>query len=90
MTEKEHQQLIEAVEKTIDSKINGKIDKIKEILEKQNEKQEEFNKRVCEHITRVEPYLQGAMGLGIIWKVFILVGSTAVAYLAVKSAFFRI
>lgn len=60
--------LIAAVREEIRVTVNGKIDKIHDILLKQNDKQEEFNRKVDDHIQKVEPYLQGAAGLGLIWK----------------------
>lgn len=36
---------------------------------------------------RIEPYIQGAAGLGLIWKALIAVGSLAMAWAAVRGVF---
>tara|TARA_R110000868_G_scaffold85200_3_gene239752 strand:+ start:4513 stop:4776 length:264 start_codon:yes stop_codon:yes gene_type:complete len=76
-----------SVASAIELHVNGGIRKIHTVLEKQNEKQEEFNKKVDAHIAKVEPYLQSAAGLNIIWKGLVAI---ALGWVAIKNGLLQI
>lgn len=46
---------------------------------------QEMDKKLTDHMTKMEPYLQGAAGLGLLWKFFIAIGSVAAAWLTIRS-----
>ena len=83
-----HDELISTIEEkvfsAVDKKINGKIDKIHRILEKQNETMDVFVKKVDAHIETVTPWIQAQAGFKIIFKWLIGIGAMAGAWLAVK------
>lgn len=91
MTEEILAVIRDEIKKSIEVTVNGNIRGVKEMLQHQNEKQEEFNKMVEAHIEKadthmevVEPYLQGAAGLRLIWKGLVAI---AVGWVALKSGF---
>jgi len=66
----------EAVEKHV----NGKIRALDEKLDQHILSEQIFREEV-------KPLLQGAAGLQLLWKVFVAVGSLAVAWVAIKGVF---
>ena len=54
---------LDAIRETIEKSVNGKIDKIHTILEKQNETMQEFIAKVDKHIAKVEPYIEAYEGV---------------------------
>ncbi len=84
MTEDQHRTIMEEVVRAVDGaverKVNGKIDGIKKQLDEHIASSEEFR-------TRIEPYLQVIAGSKILYKVFMVIGSVAVAWVAIKSVF---
>jgi len=48
----------------------------------------EQNKIMKAHIEKVEPYLQGAAGFGILWKLFVGVGGAVLIWLQIKDFIF--
>ena len=70
MTPEQIEQLKSSIRDTIQEKVNGKIDKIHEILEKQNEVVDEFKTKVENHIENdtkwkedADPYIKGLANL---------------------------
>ncbi len=78
MTEEMRIVIREEIHSGIKEAVNGKIDAIRSDLNIHAASDKAFQ-------DRIEPYLQGAAGLGIIWKVLIAFGLTATAYMAVKN-----
>lgn len=60
-----------AVDSAIEAKVNGKIAAL--------------DKKVDDHMTAVLPYMEAMSGVRIIYKLFIAMGSIAVAWIAIKS-----
>lgn len=58
MKRAELDQIINAVDKKIESKVNGKIVIIHDLLEEQNKTMFTFTQKVDEHIERVEPVIK--------------------------------
>lgn len=84
------EEILEAIRIEVRSSIED-IASLKEMLQHQNEKQEEFNKtfrghieKVNTHMDVVEPYLQGAAGIRLLWKGFVAI---AIGWVAIKSGF---
>lgn len=46
---------------------------------------EAMDKKLTEHMEKIEPYLQGVAGLGLLWKFFIAIGSLAAAWLTLRT-----
>ncbi len=44
----------------------------------------EQNKIMKAHMEKVEPYLQGAAGFGILWKFFVAVGGSVLVWFQIK------
>ncbi len=68
------------VAKGIKLNVNGKIDAMRQDLADHNRQHEADMQEML-------PYMQFASGLGIIWKVVLGIGSLAVGWVALKSAF---
>ena len=79
--------LKEEIGKAIAINVNGKIDKIHTILEKQNEMTDVFMKKVDDHIKEVEPFIQAKAGIKVIRNFLIWVAGGIIAWNAVKSGF---
>ena len=62
------------IAKTIESMVNGKIDKINYMLQEQNKASDAFAKRIDAHILRVEPYIEGFEGSKTIGKIIMWIG----------------
>ena len=62
-----------AVQKAVQSTINGKIDAI--------------NKKLDQHIEEVQPYLQGVVGLGIMCKTLVAIGGLVAIYFQIMIYF---
>ena len=71
--------------KAIEMTVNGKIDKIHAILEKQNEMSDFFMKKVNDHIKEVEPFIQAKAGLKVIRGFLIWVAGGIIAWQAIKN-----
>jgi hypothetical protein len=101
MNEEQLQLVREEISKVITVVVNGKIDKIHLMLEKQNEmtdanaqhlathleREAEFQATIRQHIEEVKPILQAKAGLGLLYKFLIIIGSMAGAILATKTLF---
>lgn len=101
MKPKDIKEIVDAVERKIEISVNGKIDKIHKILEKQNETANEHNKfmeefttnqeahntKVNNHMEQVEPFIQAKAGLGVLFKFIVGGGAAVVAWTAIKSFF---
>ena len=48
---------------------------------------QETQEKIVEHMEEVKPFLQGVAGIQILWKVFVSIGSLAVAWFAIKNIF---
>lgn len=48
-----------------------------------------IDEKLDAHIEKVEPYLQGAAGFGILWKILIAVGGLLVMWSQVKGIFIK-
>lgn len=81
----ELQIIVDAVEKKIESAVNGKIDKIHDILEKQNERADAFEKKVDTHIAEVQPFIQAKAGLKVVRDFLIWASGGVLAWVALKS-----
>jgi hypothetical protein len=68
------------VAKAVKLNVNGKIDAMRIELA-------EHNKKHNEDMASLMPYMQFASGLGVIWKLVVALGSLAVAWATIKSAF---
>src|SRR3990167_6575878 len=79
------------IKKTIDEAlatvVNGKIDKVHQMLEKQNERSDTFEKKVDAHIAQVEPFIQAKAGLKVLRGFLIWVAGGVLAWAAIKSSF---
>lgn len=75
MSEEHLEIMREEIKKAVKETVNGKIDTI--------------NTKLDNHIEKVAPFLQGVVGIQIIWKVCVSVGSLAIAYLAIKNALLK-
>lgn len=86
--------IAEVVPKSIQTTVNGKIDKVHAILERQNEVMDSTTKKIDGHISQHEedmkelkPWMQGAAGIRLIWKFAITI---AVGWVAIKSGIVQI
>ena len=76
--------LKEEIGKAIEVNVNGKIDKIHNILEKQNEMYDMFMKKVNTHIEEVQPFIQAKAGLGVLFKWLLILAAGVVAWGQIK------
>lgn len=88
-------------EDTVRVVVNGKIDRLHAILEKQNEKTDmtaqqlashleheaEFQTEIRAHMESVKPYLEGAAGLKVLRSFLVWVGGGVVMWAAIKANF---
>lgn len=81
---KEH--VAEVVRSTVQEKVNGKIDKIHSILEKQNEASEAFHAKVDARMKVVEPYITGLEGGKSIGKVIMWAGGIIGALAVIRAS----
>ena len=58
MTPDEQAKIIQIIKDTIQEKVNGKIDRLNDILLDQNRRSDEFRKKMDDHIVRVEPVIK--------------------------------
>jgi len=58
-------------------------------LKEDKEFQDRLEKKLDEHIAKVEPFLQGAAGFSILWKVAVAIGGLLVVWVQVKGLFFK-
>lgn len=101
MTE-EHLQIVrEEIAKTITIVVNGKIDRLHAILEKQNEKTDmtaqqlashleheaEFQTEIRAHMEAVKPYLEGAQGFKMVRGFLIWIAGGLIAWASIKNNF---
>ncbi len=87
MTEELKTLLENSVRIAVKETVNGKIDAIRDDLKRHAENDDVNMTAIRLHIAETQPYLQGAAGLGLLWKGLIAIGSLAAAWLAVKSVF---
>ena len=101
MDEKQHKKYIEAMKGEIRTVVNGKIDNLHRILEKQNEKTDAvaqqlvshlekeaaFQTEIREHMATVKPYLDGAAGIKVMRSFLVWVGGSVAAWIVIKSNF---
>ena len=78
MNPTQHQEYMEAMRAEIRTVVNGKIDKMSQKLDDHIVVETEFREQM-------RPYLEGAKGLGIVWKFLIAVGSLAISWIALKN-----
>ncbi len=81
MTPQQVEKMNSAIAESIQVNVNGKIDKIHSILERQNEVMDVTARKIDEHIKNHEedmkelrPWMAGVKGLNILWKFFVMVG----------------
>lgn len=72
----------EEVSNAVAVTVNGKIDKIHGILERQNEVMDTLVTKVDKHIDRVTPYIEGFEGITKTGKVTIFIGGVVTAITA--------
>lgn len=77
MTEADRDIMKEEIKLAIKETVNGKIDALKLLVETHNTKHEA-------DMQEIKPFLQGAAGLGLLWKLFISVAGLIVAYTTIK------
>lgn len=90
----EHLKIIrEEVVNAVTNTVNGKIDKVHAILERQNEIMDVTIKKIDGHIVTHEtdmndlrPWMAGVKGLNILWKFFVAIG---IGWYAIKTGFFK-
>jgi hypothetical protein len=89
------------IKATIKEVVNGKIDKLGKIqndhaladLEYQRkdmafkEQDAVFKEEIRQHMKETRPYMQGAAGLGFVWKILIGIGAALVAWNTIKTTF---
>lgn len=99
MTEEQHKEYIEAMKGEIRVVVNGKIDSLHEMLEKQNEKTDTvaqqlishlekeaaFQAEIREHMATVKPYLDGAAGIRVLRSFLLWVAGSVAAWLIIKN-----
>lgn len=81
-------EILHAVREEIKVTVNGKIDKIHDVLLEQNRRQDEFNHKFDRHIATVEPYLQAYEGARAVGAAAIFWGSV-VSALGASAAILR-
>ncbi len=67
--------------------VNGKLDKVHDMLQKQNERSDAFEKKVDAHIAEVEPFIQAKAGLKVVRGFLIWAAGGVLAWVALKSSF---
>lgn len=72
--------IADSVKQTIKVEVNGKIDALSKKIDEHNTKHEA-------DMAEIKPYIQAVTGLGIVFKLFISLGSIAVGWLAIKQIF---
>lgn len=76
------------IAKTIDDSmslyVNGKLDKVHNMLKKQNERSDAFEKKVDAHIAEVEPFIQAKAGLGVLFKWLVGLAATLLAWAQIR------
>ena len=80
MTEDDLKIMRDEIARAIKLQVNGKIDAISTKIDQHNRKHEE-------DMEEIKPYMQFASGLGVLWKIILMLGSLAVAWATIKSAF---
>lgn len=101
MNDTQHKEYIEAMKSEIRIVVNGKIDRLHAILEKQNEKTDtvaqqlvshlekeaDFQAEIRAHMETVKPYLDGAAGLKILRSFLVWVAGSVAAWILIKNNF---
>ena len=87
MTPKQLKAIENSVAQAIQLHVNGKIELIRSELLAHAEKDEANMAILQQHMEDVKPFMQSAAGLQILWKFLIAIGSLAVAWMAIKNAF---
>ena len=85
MTSKELKALHNEIAKAIQINVNGKIDAIREDLNKHAAKDEANMATITAHMDAVKPYIEGIAGVGLLSKAFIGLGAVAIAYISIKN-----
>lgn len=75
----------EAVAKAVKETVNGKIDALSRKTDALSTKIDDHNTKHEADMEEMKPFMQGAAGIQVLWKLFVGVGSLAVAYLAIKN-----
>lgn len=70
----------ESTARAIKETVNGKIDELRREVNDHNKKHEADMKEM-------KPFMQGAAGLQLIFKFFLMVGSLSVGWVAIKDVF---
>lgn len=78
-----------AIEKSIEKYVNGGIRRIDAQLKSHIENFSVHVKNDEKYQERIEPYLEGASGLGFLWKLLVALGAAAVAWSQVKGFFWK-
>jgi hypothetical protein len=81
----------DSVSEAVQQKVNGKIDKIHQMLEHQNDTMNLFQKKMDTHIAKVEPYIEGIEGSKRVGKIAMYIGGLIItiggAYEVIKGIF---
>jgi len=85
MTEKELKRIEDAVAKSIQTNVNGKIDKMNTKLDEHIEKVAIHNEIHEADMAQIRPFLEGAAGLKVLRDFFVWVGGAAIAWIAIKN-----
>ena len=94
MKDSELKIITDAVERKMEVIVNGKIavvqntvEAIRSILEKQNERANEFEKKMDLHIAEVEPYIRAGAGLKVLRGFLVWLAGGILAWIAIKNNF---
>lgn len=73
-----------AIESAVKKTVNGQI---KDFRDENKKLMDAMRVQIETHVAEVKPFMQGAAGIQILWKLCVAIGSLAGAYLAVKGIF---
>lgn len=79
--------ILEGIGQVVDAKINGKLVEIKNTIDARTKTLNEIQETLVEHTQKLDtllPILQVTAGGKALYKVFMVVGSIAVAWIALK------
>ena len=71
MTKRDLKIVQDSVAKTIKETVNGKIDNLKGQVGELKEQIEQHNRRHEADMQDIKPFIQGARGIGMVWKIVI-------------------
>jgi len=89
MTPEQLSEIKEALKKTVDEKVNGKIDRLVEKIDSHNEKHEQDMVEVREHIKEVAPILETYKGASALGNLVKWLGSIVLVVAAVWALFLK-